>query len=186
MTILNDGKIRQYINDKKIIITPTPDGIQFQPASVDLRLDDNYLTFNTTTTPVIDTRREQYYTEYHTFTDNNPLVLQPKQFILAQTLERVNLPDDVLGRVEGRSSLGRIGVVIHITAGFIDPAFEGNITLEIVNLGNIPVVLYPKQRVCQIVFEELDGKCERPYGTGNINKYQGQSSPTPSGIYMDK
>lgn len=186
MSVLNDKEIRRELLERNIEINPTPHPIQIQPASVDLRLDDTYLTFNTTTTMVIDTRREQHYTEYHSFSDNCPLVLQPGQFILAQTVEQVKLPDDILGRVEGRSSLGRLGIVIHVTAGFIDPGFEGNITLEIVNLGDIPVVLYPNQRVCQIVFERLASSCERPYGVGNINKYQGQSSPTPSGIYMDK
>lgn len=186
MSVLNDRKIRECILENKIKINPTPHPIQFQPASVDLTLDESYLTFKTTSTSVIDTRKEQFYTEHHVFTENNPLILQPCQFILAQTRECVELPDDILGRVEGRSSLGRLGVVIHITAGFIDPGFKGNITLEIVNLGNIPVKLYPRQRVCQIVFEKLDGSCENPYGVGGRNKYQSQSSPTPSSIYRDK
>ena len=185
MTVINDRKIKQLLNDKQIIIDPLPQNIQIQPASVDLRLDNSYLTFKSTSTGVIDTRKEQYYTNYNTFSDNDPLVLQQNEFILGQTVERVKLPDNILGRVEGRSSIGRLGVAIHITAGFIDPGFNGNITLEICNLGNIPVVLYPNQRVCQIVFEELNGECENPYGADGRNKYQGQTTPTPSTIFND-
>lgn len=184
VAVLNDGKIRELLSENKIIIEPFPQDIQFQPASVDLCLDSNFLTFKNTSTPVIDTKKQQFYTEYHTFSENNPLVLQPGDFILAQTVERVTVPDNLLARVEGRSSIGRLGVVIHVTAGFIDPGFSGNITLEICNLGNIPVVLYPFQRVCQIVFEELCESAERPYGSAG-NKYQGQSVPTPSTIFDD-
>lgn len=185
MTVLNDTEIRKQLSTKNIIIKPYPSDVQFQPASIDLRLDDNYLTFKNTSTGVIDTRKEQHYTDYHTFSENNPLVLQPGDFILCQTVECVRVPDNLLARVEGRSSLGRLGVAVHVTAGFIDPGFEGNITLEICNLGNIPVILYPYQRVCQIVFEELCGVASRPYGSAG-NKYQGQSSPTASTIYEDK
>lgn len=184
MVVLNDRKIKEQLYKKNIRITPFPYNVQFQPASVDLRLDNTYLTFKNTTTPVIDTKKEQFYTESHTFSDKNPLIMQPNDFILAQTVEKVKLPNNILGRVEGRSSLGRLGIVIHVTAGFIDPGFEGNITLEISNIGNIPVILYPNQRICQIVFEELSGNASRPYGSAG-NKYQGQSVPTPSTIFDD-
>ena len=155
MTVLNDDNIRKLVEKKVIKITPEPYDIQYQPASLDLRLDDTYLKFRTSSVPVIDTRCEQECCDSFVFTEEEPLVLQPGEFVLAQTVERVKLPRTLLGRVEGRSSVGRLGVAVHVTAGFIDPGFDGNITLEIVNLGNIPVVLYPYQRVCQIVFEEL-------------------------------
>jgi len=186
MAVLNDKKLEEYLSEKKIKITPAPRELQIQPASIDLRLDNKYMTFNTTQCDVIDTRRNQHYGSYHTFSENVPLVLHPHQFVLCQTLERVCVPSDLLARVEGRSSVGRLGVTIHVTAGFIDPGFEGNITLEVVNLGNLPVVLYPFQRVCQIVFEELTDIASKPYGFGGRNKYQGQSRPTQSTIFDDK
>ena len=183
MTVLNDIKIKEYLGSGKIGINPEPEDIQIQPASVDLRLDTKYVYYAQETP--LDTRRKYKDVNRREFNKEFPLILEPFQFMLCQTLESVKIPDDLLARVEGRSSIGRLGVAVHITAGFIDPGFEGNITLEIINLNSIPVVLYPYQRVCQIVFEELNDKCERPYGSCRMNKYQNQSTPTPTEIFND-
>ena len=186
MSVLNDAEIRNFLNKGKIVIEPMPEDIQIQPASVDLRLDDAYIIINPMKIPYFDSKGDNIpdTSKIQRFTKEKPLVLQPHMFVLCQTMEKVKIPPNLLARVEGRSSIGRLGVAIHITAGFIDPGFEGNITLEVVNLNNIPVILYPKQRVCQIVFEELTAESERPYGS-NHNKYQGQRYPTPSAIYDD-
>ena len=186
MTVLNDAKIKDLLSQEKLGIIPAPSDIQIQPASVDLRLDEVYLKFNKNSVKYIDTKREQNYTHQSIFTEEYPLILHPHDFILAQTYEFIRIPDNLLARVEGRSSVGRLGVTVHITAGFIDPGFEGNITLEIANLGTLPVALYPYQRICQIVFEELNDKAERPYGADGRNKYWGQNMPTASRIDKDR
>lgn len=189
--ILNDEKIKEYLKSGKIIITPGPKNIQIQPASVDLRLSDELVVMKTSPLPYDTANNDKNTTStedmYHTrkFSNDDPLILKPREFVLTQTLEYVEIPDDLLGRVEGRSSLGRLGVAVHITAGFIDPGFKGNITLEMVNLGHVPIVLYPNQRVCQIVFEELNAPAKVPYGVRGRNKYQGQKSPQPSRIFED-
>lgn len=183
MAVLNDRKIREYLECEKIKIIPEPENVQIQPASVDLRLDTKYLYYYQD--EPIDTKKGYKNVNKREFSEEFPLILEPFQFMLCQTLESVKVPSDLLARVEGRSSIGRLGVTVHITAGFIDPGFEGNITLEIINLNNIPVVLYPYQRVCQIVFEELNDECERPYGSSEMNKYQNQSVPTPTAIFND-
>lgn len=185
MTVLNDVKIRDLLSQPNPIIKPVPSDIQIQPASVDLRLDCEYLKFDKNSVEVIDTKTEQNYTHRSIFTDEHPLILHPNDFILANTVESVTVPNNLLARVEGRSSIGRLGVAVHVTAGFIDPGFNGTITLEIANLGTLPVVLYPNQRICQIVFEELCDEAENPYGTSNRNKYQGQNRPTSSRIDKD-
>jgi len=181
MSVLNDRKIREYISENKIKVTPSPEDIQYQPSSLDLRLSNEVYKF-LEDTEVIDSKHTKDYAYPTLFKE---LVLQSQEFVLCRTVEKVKLPNNILGRVEGRSSIGRLGVAIHVTAGFIDPGFEGTITLEIVNLNNVPVVLYPNQRVCQIVFEELCEPAEKPYGTEGRNKYQGQISVTPSRIYDD-
>ena len=186
MAVLNDKKIKEYLDNGMIGIEPHPTNIQIQPASVDLTLDYKYLKFRKHSNMVIDTKRKSNNTSSWIFTEDSPLVLHPHDFVLCQTKEYVKIPNNLLARVEGRSSFGRLGIAIHITAGFIDPGFEGNITLEITNLGVMPVILYPEQRICQIVFEELCDECEKPYGFGVRNKYQGQKLPTPSNIFKDK
>lgn len=189
MAVLNDGRIREYLRGGRIRVVPKDDvsgleEVQFQPSSLDLRLSPEVWKFDDVFTH-IDTRCADGCCYPCRFSENDPLVLRPHEFVLGRTVEWVGLPDDVLGRVEGRSSLGRLGVAVHVTAGFIDPGFEGTITLEIVNLNCVPVVLYPFQRVCQIVFEELCEPAEQPYGVGGRGKYQGQVGVTPSRISDD-
>ena len=187
MVILNDERIREYVECGRISVFPRPSDVQFQPASLDLRLDDLKFVFDTSSGCVFDTRSGLGVRGggcLERFSEEDPLVLEPGEFVLTQTLERVCLPDDLVARVEGRSSIGRLGVVVHVTAGFVDPGFCGRITLEMVNLGGVPVVLYPGMRVCQLVFEELNAPAVEPY-SGVRNKYQHQDYPTPSRIIFD-
>jgi len=124
-------------------------------------------------------------TELRHVEDKKPFIVQPNDFILGTTYEYIKVPDDLVARLEGRSSMGRLGIVIHSTAGFIDPGFEGKITLEIGNIGKVPIALYPKMRICQIVFEQLTHKAEKPYGKKKGSKYQGQQMPEESKLGED-
>src|SRR5436305_14362943 len=116
---------------------------------------------------------------------DSPFILHPDEFVLGQTLERVRLPDDIVARLEGKSSLGRLGLLIHSTAGFVDAGFEGNLTLELSNVANLPVTIYYGMPIGQISFMRMDGPVERPYGSSQAgSKYQGQAEPTPSRFYL--
>jgi dCTP deaminase len=186
--ILSDGDIKKAIAAGRIAIEPLDDPeLQIQPASVDLRLGTRFILFRHSRTPYIDPLAQDAadYTEVMEIAEDDRFILHPGEFVLAATKERVRLPDDLVGRVDGRSSIGRLGLQMHATAGFIDPAFEGNITLELSNVGRMPVALHPNMRVCQISFEPLTSPAERPYGAGRGSKYQGQAGPTPSRIHRD-
>ena len=179
MAILSDKTILTKIENGEIEITPKPQMEQIQPASIDLRLGNEFLL------PHIDSPVDIKHNspKYEPVTCN-VLQLPPKSFVLGTTIEKVKIPPNLIGRVEGRSSIGRLGVTIHITAGFIDSGFEGQITLEIANLSHNTVMLYENMRICQIVFEELDTTPNRIYGEAG-NKYQGQEGVTGSLIYYD-
>ena len=178
--ILTDKNILQQISDNKIVIDPSPSLEQIQPSSIDLRLGNEFLL------PIphqlVDVKNGSPH--YETI-ECNVLQMPPNSFILGTTIERIKLPPNLIARVEGRSSLARLGIAIHITAGFIDPSFEGQITLEIANLSNNTVMLYENMRICQIVFEELKETPNRLYGDCG-NKYQGQQGVTGSLIYYDE
>lgn len=188
--ILSDRDIKAKLETEEIVITPLdhPE-VQIQPASVDLRLGDEFVITN-------DHYKKHGYDTRHGFTGfgeytkkikQERFMISPGEFVLATTLEWVRIPDDLVGRVEGRSSLGRLGVIIHATAGFIDPGFEGQITLELSNLGNNPVVIYAGDRICQICFEQLSSPAEKPYGHKNRHsKYHGQTGVQESKISEDK
>ncbi|MCR4432540.1 MAG: dCTP deaminase [Coprothermobacterota bacterium] len=160
---------------------------QLQPASVDLRLACSFRVFNPTRYAVFDpfSMSLEEITELVEVKEGNPFIVHPGEFVLGCTVEYLWLSPKYVGRVEGRSSLGRIGIIIHSTAGYIDPGFEGTVTLEISNVGKIPVALYPGMRICQVSFLET-GKVARPYGVGRASKYQGQKGPTPSRISLDQ
>ena len=165
MAILSDKDIKEYLKEDKIGIEPLKDEKQIQPSSVDLRLGDEFKVFKVIRKPYIDPKDEEdvsSYMESTTVKEGEAFIIHPNEFALATTLEYVKLPDDLVARVEGRSSMGRLGVTMHVTAGFIDPGFEGKITLEISNIGAMPVALYPGQRVCQIVFETMTSPAEKP------------------------
>jgi len=190
MTILSDKHIKKFIDEDKISIGPLIDPeMQIQPSSVDLRIGNEFKGFKITRNLFIDPKDSEIidsYMESVHIGDGEAFIIHPNEFTLATTLETVKVPDDLVARVEGRSSMGRLGLTMHVTAGFIDPGFEGKITLEISNLGKMPVALYPGQRVCQIVFETMTSRAEKPYGhPDRDSKYMGQNKVESSRIKQD-
>jgi dCTP deaminase len=183
--ILSDRSIREAIESGRLGIDPY-DPELIQPSSVDVRLDNKFLVFRNTKRAYIDVKQPaEDLMELIEVGPEEPMFLHPHEFVLGSTVERVRIPNDLVGRLEGRSSLGRLGIVIHSTAGFVDPSFEGHVTLEISNLANLPIALYPGMRIGQISFVEMTTPAERPYGPGRGSKYSGQQLPTASRLYLD-
>lgn len=183
--ILSDRSIRAAIEAGRIGIEPYDPGL-IQPASLDIRLDNKFLVFRNTKRAHIDVKLPaDDLMELIEVGPDEPMFLHPREFILGSTLECVRIPDDLVARLEGRSSLGRLGVVIHSTAGFIDPLFRGHVTLEISNLANLPIALYPGMRIGQLSFVQMTTPAERPYGPDRGSKYSGQRLPTASRLYLD-
>ena len=180
--VLSDVDIKRYIEEGKIRITPDLPPDQFGSCSVDFRLGHEFNVFEHSRYPYIDVRRDMPdLTELVEADGDEPFILHPGEFVLGATLERVTLGDDLVARLEGKSSLGRLGLQVHSTAGFIDPGFDGHVTLELSNVANLPITLYAGMKVGQLSFLELDRPAERPYGSGLLgSKYQGQVGPTPS------
>lgn len=189
MAILSDKTIKEYLEEGKIVIDPLKDEQQIQPSSVDMRLGDEFKVFKVIRKPYIDPKDEEDIAEYmesSTVPEGESFIIHPNEFALATTQEYVKVPDDLVARVEGRSSMGRLGVTMHVTAGYVDPGFEGRITLEISNIGAMPVALYPGQRVCQLVFETMTTPAELPYGHPKRNsKYMKQLKPESSRVKLD-
>jgi dCTP deaminase len=184
--VLSDRTIRAEIDAGRIEIDPfDPDMVQ--PSSVDVRVDRRFRVFHNNRYPFIDVRQPmEDLTELVVVEDGRPFVLHPGEFVLGQTLERVTLPDDLVARLEGKSSLGRLGLLIHSTAGFVDSGFSGNLTLELSNVANLPITIYEGMPIGQLSFMRMDGPVERPYGSRETsNKYQGQTEPTPSRFYLN-
>lgn len=184
--VLSDRGIKEEIESGRLVFDPYDEGL-VQPSSVDVRVDRSFRVFNNTRYPFIDVRKPmEELTSLVKVSDDEPFVLHPGEFVLGQTLERVSLPDDLVARLEGKSSLGRLGLVIHSTAGFVDPGFEGNLTLELSNLANLPITIYHGMPIGQISFMRLDGPVEHPYGDRAAgSKYQGQAEPTASRFYLN-
>lgn len=184
--VLSDRSIRQALTEGVLQITPF-DPAAIQPASVDVRLDSKFLVFRNSRRPYIDVRQSQEdLMEMVAIEGDTPFILHPGEFVLGSTIERVTLPDHLVARLEGKSSLGRLGLLIHSTAGFVDPGFSGNLTLELSNVANLPITLYFGMRIGQLSFLELTTPAERPYGSGEVrSRYQGQQEPTPSRYYLD-
>jgi dCTP deaminase len=182
--VLSDRTIRAEIDSGRIVIEPfDPDLIQ--PSSIDVRVDNRFRVFHNARYPYIDVRQPMDdLTEAVTVPPDRPFILHPGEFVLGQTLERVTLPDDLVARLEGKSSLGRLGLLIHSTAGFVDSGFSGNLTLELSNVANLPITIYHGMPIGQISFMRMDGPVEHPYGTRG-SKYQGQVEPTPSRFYLN-
>lgn len=184
--VLSDRTIRRELEAGSIVIDPLgPNAIQ--PASVDLRLGNQFRVFRNSRIPFIDVKKEYPdLTELVTIDDDRPFVLHPGEFALAVTFERVRLPDFIVGRLEGKSSLGRLGLLIHSTAGYVDPGWDGALTLELSNVANLPIMLYHRMKVSQISFLRLTEPAEHPYGsTAAGSKYQHQEGPTPSRYYLN-
>lgn len=188
--ILSDRDIKRALNSGKIKITPAPDvATQLGSCMIDLRLGNVYRVFNHSKTPYLDPQDPKTLTSVTTeiaIGDGEAFTLHPGEFILAMTKEYIEMPDDLTGRLEGRSSIGRLGVVIHSTAANIECGFRGNITLELANMGRIPVMLYPGMRICSLSFEELSSPAEVPYYRKKSAKYVGQQKPEASKIGEDK
>ncbi|MCD6229566.1 MAG: dCTP deaminase [Candidatus Diapherotrites archaeon] len=223
MTVLADSEIKELLRKGTLVIEPIEDmNVQLQPASVDLRLGDEFRIFKQRESFLIDplnyveplwsvkdkqdkdlnkkksdsdssavqsdkgSQRVKDYgiTEIIKIKDK-PFIVHPQEFVLGTTIEKVKIPANLVGRLEGRSSLGRIGVIIHATAGYIDPGFEGQVTLEITNLGKVPVALWPGMRVCQLSLFTMNVPAERPYGASRNSKYNGQKGPVESRISSD-
>jgi len=190
MTILSDKHIKKFIDEGKISIDPLIDPeMQIQPSSVDLRIGNEFRGFKIIKKPFIDPKDPENidsYMESVHIEDGEAFIIHPNEFTLATTFETIKVPNDLVARVEGRSSMGRLGITMHVTAGFIDPGFEGKITLEISNIGKMPVALYPGQRVCQIVFETMTSPAEKPYGhPARDSKYMWQTKVESSRIKQD-
>jgi dCTP deaminase len=188
--ILSDADILRRLEEGDLVVEPLDDiDLQVQPASVDLRLGREFLEFQRTNIPCIHPNSESEVNEYVDETvveEGDDFILHPGDFVLGTTHERVEIPDDLIAHVEGRSSLGRLAVVVHATAGLCDPGYRGQITLELSNLGNAPVALTPGMRISQLTFTELSSPAERPYGSERGSKYQDQTGPQASRIEGDR
>jgi len=187
--ILSDADILARLEAGDLVVDPLSDpDLQVQPASVDLRLGQTFLEFQRTNISCIHPDSEQEVEEYVDEThveEGSDFILHPGDFVLGTTHERVEIPPDLIAHVQGRSSLGRLAVVIHATAGVVDPGYEGQITLELSNLGTAPVALTPGMRISQLILTELKTPAERPYGEERGSKYQDQSGPQASKIQGD-
>ena len=184
-SVLSDRSIREEIAAGRLVIEPWEERF-LQPASVDLRLGREFRVFRNYRLPVIDPKLEMAnLTELETIDGDNPFILHPGEFVLAVTKERVEIPADLVGRLDGKSSLGRLGLIVHSTAGFVDPGFSGRLTLELTNIANLPIMLYNDMPISQISFVRLTTPADAPYGSGAGNKYQGQTGPEPSRYYLN-
>jgi dCTP deaminase len=185
--VLSDRTIKAEIEAGRIVFNPYDPSL-VQPSSVDVRVDGKFRVFRNARYPYIDVRKPmQDLTELVEITDDEePFILHPGEFVLGQTFESIALPDDIVARLEGKSSLGRLGLLIHSTAGFVDPSWEGNLTLELSNVANLPITIYKRMPIGQISFMRMDAPVEHPYGSSEVrSKYQGQAEPTPSRFYRN-
>lgn len=184
--LFSDRDIRSELGSGRISLEPFDESM-VQPASVDVRLDRFFRLFDNHKYPFIDPSAEQEeLTRLVEVDPGEPFVLHPGEFVLGSTYEKVTLPDDVAARLEGKSSLGRLGLLTHSTAGFIDPGFSGHVTLELSNMATLPILLWPGSKVGQLCFFKLTSPAEHPYGTGPYgNRYQGQRGPTASRSYLN-
>ena len=183
--VLSDRTIQRLINEGRIGIDPY-DASLLQPSSVDVRVDCFFRVFRNSRYPFIDVKQAQEDLTELVEIGEEPFILHPGEFVLGSTLERLTLPDDLVARLEGKSSLGRLGLLIHSTAGFIDPGWDGHVTLELSNVANLPITIYHRMKIGQVSFVQLTEPAEHPYGTGELgSKYQGQDGPTPSRYYRN-
>ena len=183
--VLSDRTIGRLIDDGRIVIDPYDESL-LQPSSVDVRVDRLFRVFRNNRASFIDVKREQDLTELVEIEGDEPFILHPGEFVLGSTLERVTLPDDLVARLEGKSSLGRLGLLIHSTAGFIDPGWDGHVTLALSNVANLPITIYRGMKIGQLSFMGLTEPAETPYGSGDLgSKYQGQQGPTPSRYWQN-
>ena len=179
--ILSDRSLRVEIAAGRIVIDPFDDSC-VQPSSIDLHLDHRFLVFRNHTMAHIDVRTDlSALTEQVEVSDDDPFILHPGEFVLGSTSERVAVPDDLVARLEGKSSLGRLGLLIHSTAGYVDAGWDGQLTLELSNVASLPITLYPGMKIGQISFMRMTTPADRPYGSSELgSKCRGQDGPRPS------
>lgn len=179
--ILSDRSLREQIAAGRIVIDPFDPGC-VQPSSVDVKISGLFRVFRNHTARLIDVKEDMTsLTELVEIPDDGVFILHPGEFVLGSTAERVAVPDDMVARIDGKSSLGRLGLIIHSTAGFIDPGFDGHITLELSNAATLPITLYPGMKIGQVSFLRMTSPADHPYGSSALgSKYQGQRGPTPS------
>ena len=184
--ILSDVTLKREIEKGSLIVKPF-DPACVQPASIDLKLSNEFRVFKHTNHALIDIKENfGEYTELLKIDDGDRFVLHPGEFVLGSTIEWVEVPQHLVGRIEGKSSLGRLGVIVHATAGFVDPGFKGKLTLEISNVGKIPIALYPGMKIAQFSVIQLTEPAETSYGDSRLNsKYQGQEGPVESQIHKN-
>ena len=184
--LLSDRDIRAEIGDQRVVLEPY-DEAMIQPSSVDVRLDRLFRVFENHRYPHIDPAEDQPdLTREVEPPDDEPFILHPGEFVLGSTYEVITLPDDIAARLEGKSSLGRLGLMTHSTAGFIDPGFSGHVTLELSNVATLPIKLWPGMKIGQLCFFRLSSPSEHPYGSEKYgSRYQGQRGPTPSRSHLN-
>lgn len=184
--LFSDQDIRKEIDAGRIALEPY-DPSMIQPASVDVRIDRFFRLFDNHKYPYIDpSQKQEDLTRLVEVAPDEPFILHPGEFVLGATYEKVTLPDNIAARLEGKSSLGRLGLLTHSTAGFIDPGFSGHVTLELSNMATLPIMLWPGSKVGQLCFFQLTSATEHPYGSGAYgNRYQGQRGPTASRSYLN-
>jgi dCTP deaminase len=180
-SVLSDATIRELIENGRLVIDPF-DPAMVQPASVDIHLGNSFRVFHNHRIQSIDLGDPpRDLTEHVEIAEDGEFVIHPGEFVLGRTDERVEVPDDIVCRIEGKSSIGRLGLVVHATAGFVDPGFVGTLTLEITNFNSVPIVLRPGLPICQLSFMTLDRPAERPYGHPDLGShYHGQTEATES------
>lgn len=185
--VLSDRTIKEQMAAGRIVIVPC-DPADVQPSSIDLHLGNKFQVFRNSRYPYIDPTVEQLgLMDMVEASEGEPFVLHPGEFVLGATIERVGLPDDIVARLEGKSSLGRLGLLIHSTAGYVDPGWSGTLTLELSNVANLPIVLTPGMPIGQISFMRMTTPVDRPYGSPELgSRYQGQIEPTPSRSYRGR
>ena len=183
--LLSDGDIRRQIEDGRIGLDPLDLGL-LQPSSIDVRLDRFFRLFDNHKYPYIDPREQQdELTRFVEVASDEAFILHPGEFVLGSTYEYVRLPNDIAARLEGKSSLGRLGLLTHSTAGFVDPGFQGHVTLELSNVATLPIKLWPGMKIGQLCFFQLSSESENPYGSDKYgSRYQGQRGPTASRSYL--
>ena len=184
--VLSDRDITEALASGRLVVDPIGENA-VQPASLDIRLDRHFRVFRNHRATVIDPRAEmEELTVPVSIEDDEPFVLHPGEFVLGSTLERVKLADDLVARVEGKSSLGRLGLLVHATAGYVDPGWDGQLTLELSNVATLPIKLYYNMKIGQLSFQSLSSPAARPYGHPDLkSRYQGQTKPAASRFFRD-
>lgn len=183
--ILSDVDIKREVKKKHLVITPY-DSSFVQPASYDVKLGSEVRIFKNLTIAFLDLKEDSKdFMELVRIKNGKPFIIHPGEFVLGSSVKKVKIPRDMIARLDGKSSLGRLGIIIHATAGYIDPGFRGYLTLEMTNVSNIPIALYPGMKIGQVSFMRLETPAEMPYGNERGSKYQNQKGPTASRIWKD-